>query len=170
MLNIKPISAKLDKTVSGKQKNTKDDSERVIEFKLTGIPLSLEQITALVACSKHERKFADVAFRARDAMSELRHFKPLPYSAEVHHAEVVLELSGAKNTNVTLSGCSVKTIKLDFDEAGKAEMSCKVWAPHEKKALYILSSWAPADVYVSIHAADHGEEDDEGQPGLNLVN
>lgn len=155
MLKIPAIRATLGKSVTAKLKNRKDDSELVIEFSLLELSLTQAQLTDLVACSKHERKFADVAFTGRDAMSELRHFKKMVLEIEVHDAAITINNAGVE---LQLVNCSLKKIDLSFHGNERCEISCKVWAPLEELALYTLGEWVSQDVFASVLAKEHGKE------------
>ena len=165
MLKIKAVRATLGKSITAKTKNIKDDQERVMEFTLSQLSLTQQQLSDLVACSKHERNFATVAFVSRDAMSELRHFKKLELAIEVHDAILGLDRIGTAGTKMKLIGCSLKSIDLSFDSNERCEMSCKVWAPLEEHALYTLGAWGSQDLFVSVDSKNHGDED----PGANKV-
>lgn len=163
MLKIPAIRATLGKSITAKLKNKKDDQERVIEFSLTELGLTQNQLSDLVACSKHERPFAAVAFDSQDAMSELRHFKKLELAIEVHNANLVLDKIGTSGSKMKLINCNVKSISLSFSGNERCEMSCTVWAPLEEHALYLLGAWGSQDLFVAIESKKHGEE----EPGPN---
>lgn len=165
MLKIPAIRATLGKSVTAKLKNNKDDKERVIEFSLSKLPLTHTQLSDLVACNEHERPFAAVAFDSQDAMSELRHFKKLEVAIEVHDAVMTLDRIGTRGKKLKLNACSVKSIHLSFIGNDGCEMSCTVWAPLEEHALYTLGAWGSQDLFVSVLAQTHGEE----EPGPNNV-
>lgn len=167
MLKIKPIRASLGKSVTAKTKNVKDDTERVIEFALSKMAINVQQISDLVACSKHERAFSEVAFVSQDAVSELRHFKKMELEREVFDAALTLEPVGG-GKKLKLAECSLKGIHLVFAAGERCELSCKVWAPLEEHALYMLSEWGPIDLFVGIESKKHGEEDAKKDPELQL--
>ena len=168
MLKIPAIRATLGKSITAKLKNNKDDLERVIEFKLSHLSLTQQQLSDLVACSKHERKFAEVAFVSGDAMSELRHFKKLELAIEVHNAVLTLDRIGTKGSKVKLGGCSMKAIALSFKGNEKCELTCKIWAPLEEHALYTLGAWGSQDLFVAIVSSNHGEEEPDKNNVLEL--
>lgn len=168
MLKIKPIRALLGKSVTAKLKNTKDDQERVIEFSLSQLSLTLQQLSDLVACSKHERNFSQVAFVSEDAVSELRHFKKMELATEVYEALMTLAPVGSSSNKMKLHSCSLKSISLTFKGSEKCEMSCKVWAPIEEHALYTLSGWGSQDLYVGIESKNHGAEETSPNNVLDL--
>ena len=168
MLKIPAIRATLGKNIIAKLKNNKDDMERVIEFSLSHLSLTQQQLSDLVACSKHERQFAEVAFVSRDAMSELRHFKKLELGIEVHNAVLTLDRIGAKGSKVKLGGCSMKSIELSFQSHERCELDCRVWAPLEEHALYTLGAWGSQDLFVAIVSSNHGEEEPEKNNVLSL--
>ncbi len=157
MLKIAAIRATLGKSITAKLKNKKDDQERVIEFSLSEFSLTHQQLSDLVACHEHERKFADLAFVSVDAMSELRHFKKMELAIEVHDAVLTLDRIGEKGNKLKLVGCSLKGINLSFDSNERCEMSCKVWAPLEEHALYLLGAWGSQDLFVSVQSKHHGD-------------
>ncbi len=159
MLKITAHRATLGKSVTAKLKNKKDDQERVIEFSLCDLSLTLQQLTELVACSEHERPFDAVAFVSVDAMSELRHFKKMELNAEVQNAIIVLDRIGTSGKKLKLTGCTLKKIELAFHAGEKCVLSCKVWAPLEQHALYTLGAWSSQDLFVAIESKKHGDED-----------
>lgn len=160
MLKIKAIRATLGKSVTAKLKNKKDDQERIIEFKLSQLSLTHQQLSDLVACSEHERTFAQVAFVSQDAISELRHFKKMELLDEVQDAILVLDRIGTSGKKLKLSGCTLKNIDVSFRASEKCVISCKVWAPLEERALYTLGAWGSQDLFVAIESKKHGDEDE----------
>lgn len=168
MLKIAPVRASLGKSVTAKTKNKKDDLERIIEFSLSELSLTQLQLSDLVACNKHERAFADLAFVSKDSVSELRHFKKIEMAIEVHDATITLELIGTRGQKLKLHNCSLKGINLTFSAAERCEMSCKVWAPLEEHALFKLSEWGLQNLFVSIQSKEHGAEDVNPNAGLDL--
>lgn len=160
MLQIKPVKATLGKSVSAKIKNQKDDQARVIEFSLTKLSLTNQQLTELVACNEHERTFAQIAFVSEDQqISELRMFKKLELGGEVFDAVLSLRPVGTRGKSIKLGGCTLKNVNLSFNGSEKCEMSCKVWAPIEEHALFLLSEWSTSELYVGITSTSHGEEE-----------
>ncbi len=159
MLKIKAIRATLGKSVTAKLKNTKDDQERIIEFSLSQLSLTHQQLTDLVACGEHERTFAQVAFVSVDAISELRNFKKMELLTEVQDAIVTLDRIGTAGKKLKLIGCTLKSIHVSFTVAEKCMLSCKVWAPLEEHALYTLGAWGSQDLFVAIESKKHGDED-----------
>ncbi len=130
---------------------------------MSELSLTQQQLTDLVACTKHERSFADVAFISKDAISELRHFKKLLLEHEVHDATLCLDRIGTSGASVNLSDCSLKGINLSFGGNERCELSCTVWAPLEEHALYTLGAWGSEDLFVSVESKKHGDE----EPGPN---
>ena len=159
MLKIKAIRAALGKSVTAKLKNTKDDQERIIEFSLSQLSLTQHQLSDLVACSEHERSFAQVAFVSADSISELRHFKKMELLTEVQDAIIVLDRIGTAGKKLKLAGCTMKSIHVSFAAAEKCMISCKVWAPLEEHALYTIGAWGGQDLFVAIESKKHGDED-----------
>ncbi len=168
MLKIKAIRATLGKSVTAKLKNTKDDQERIIEFSLSQLSLTHQQLTELVACNEHERKFAAVAFVLNDAISELRHFKKMELMTEVQDAIVILDRIGTSGNKLKLVGCTLKSIYVSFTAAEKCMISCKVWASLEEHALYTIGAWGSQDVFVAIESKKHGDEDEGPNTILNF--
>lgn len=160
MLKIKAIRATLGKSVTAKLKNMKDDQERIIEFSLSHLALTHQQLTELVACNEHERTFAQVAFVSNDAISELRHFKKMELLTEVQDAIVILDRIGTSGKKLKLTSCTLKGIDVCFTAAEKCMISCKVWAPLEEHALYTLGAWGSEDLFVSVESKKHGDEDE----------
>ncbi len=159
MLKIKAIRATLGKSVTAKLKNMKDDQERIIEFSLSKLSLTQQQLTELVSCNEHERTFAKVAFVSRDSISELRHFKKMELLTEVQDAIVILDRIGTSGKKLKLVNCTLKGIDVSFTAAEKCMISCKVWAPLEEHALYTLGAWGSQDLFVAIESKKHGDED-----------
>ncbi len=159
MLKIKAIRATLGKSVTAKLKNKKDDQERIIEFSLSQLSLTQQQLSELVACSEHERTFAEVAFVSTDSISELRQFKKMELLTEVQDAIVVVDRIGTSGKKLKLFGCTLKNIDVSFSAAEKCVISCKVWAPLEEHALYTLGAWGSQDLFVAIESKKHGDED-----------
>lgn len=160
MLKIKAIRATLGKSVTAKLKNTKDDQERVIEFSLSQLSLTHQQLTELIACNEHERTFAQVAFVSQDSISELRHFKKMELLTEVQNAIIILDRIGTSGKKLKLTGCTLKSIHVSFSAAEKCVISCKVWAPLEEHALYTLGAWGSQDLFVAIESKKHGDEEE----------
>ena len=159
MLTIKPIRGTLGRSVSAKIKNRKDDQEMIIEFSVSGISLTHTQLTDLVACSEKERKFEEVAFVSRDAISELRHMKKCELKGEVQEAKVIIDKVGVRGNRQKMAGATLKKIELRFDAAERCEMKCTIWSPLEEHTLYELGKLANHDVFIGIESQTHGEEE-----------
>lgn len=160
MLKIRAIRATLGKSVTAKLKNKKDDQERIIEFSLSQLSLTHQQLNELVACNEHERTFAAVAFVSNDSISELRHFKKMELLTEVQDATVILDRIGTSGKKLKLVNCTLKKIDVSFGVSEKCVISCKIWAPLEEHALYTLGAWGSQDLFVAIESKKHGDEDE----------
>ena len=162
MLKIQPMRAALGKNVTAKLRNEKDDKQRVIEFSITELSITLAQLDDLVACGKSERAFSAVAFSSADAISELRHFKKIEHVIEVQNATICLQRIGEHANSITVETCTIKKIGLSFAGSGadRCVMSCVVQTPLDTEKLTTIGAWGSEDLFVSIESPGHGDEPD----------
>lgn len=154
-------SCKLGSTITLRKKNRKDDETPVVEFKIEGVELGLEEISGLVNTHTDERPFSDVMFRSRSATSELRIFKPLQCNFDVLNCEASIRLTSVGDP-LELPGTDIKSIKLAPAGAGAVQMDCTVWAQMKPRGIELIRAWAGGDVYFAVKAPDHQREKPEG--------